>query len=251
MLIAGFPAGSFQANCYLLASATGADCLVVDPGENAIEPLQRLLTQHTLTPVAVLLTHGHLDHIASAAEICRSAEIPAYLHADDHHLLDDPMSGLNDSIRAMLAGMALGNLRPPEVRGLSGCLEIAGLRLAVDHTPGHTPGSVVFRIAAGGGDAEGSGADADAGAGSGATAGAASGADADGDTGRPEVLLTGDTLFAGSVGRTDLPGGSWDMLEDSIRRMLLSRPDDAVILPGHGRTSTIGAERTGSPFLAA
>ncbi|MDQ2845220.1 MAG: MBL fold metallo-hydrolase [Actinomycetota bacterium] len=233
MLIAGFPAGSFQANCYLLASAAGADCLVVDPGENAIEPLQQLLTEHALTPVAVLLTHGHLDHIASAAEFCRSAEIPAYLHADDQHLMDDPMSGLNDSIRAMLDGMALDDLRPPEVRGLDGGLELAGLRLAVDHTPGHTPGSVVFRIAAGS-DAEG-GANGKGGAGAGG----------------PEVLLTGDTLFAGSVGRTDLPGGSWNVLEDSIHRLLLSRPDDAVILPGHGRTSTIGAERTGNPFLAA
>lgn len=259
MLIAGFPAGSFQANCYLLASAAGADCLVVDPGENAIEPLQQLLTEHALTPVAVLLTHGHLDHIASAAEFCRSAEIPAYLHADDQHLLDDPMAGLNDSIRAMLAGMALDDLRPPEVRGLSGGLELAGLRLAVDHTPGHTPGSVVFRIAAGSEGEGGAGADAEGGAGGGAGAGAAVGSDhgaASGDggnrgAGRSEVLLTGDTLFAGSVGRTDLPGGSWDVLEDSIRRMLLSRPDDAVILPGHGRTSTIGAERTGSPFLAA
>lgn len=231
MLIAGFPAGSFQANCYLLASAAGADCLVVDPGENAIEPLQQLLTEHALTPVAVLLTHGHLDHIASAAEFCRSAEIPAYLHPDDQHLLDDPMSGLNDSIRAMLDGMTLDDLRPPEVRGLHGGLELAGLRLAVDHTPGHTPGSVVFRIAAGS-DAEG-------------------GADGKGGAGGPEVLLTGDTLFAGSVGRTDLPGGSWDVLADSIRRMLLSRPDDAVILPGHGRTSTIGAEQTGNPFLTA
>lgn len=221
MLIAGFPAGSFQANCYLLAPAAGGQCLVVDPGENAIEPLRQLLDQHALTAAAVLLTHGHLDHIASAAEFCRTAEIPAYLHAADEHLLDDPMSGLNDSIRSMLAGFPLDQLRPPEVRGFSDELEAAGLRLFVDHTPGHTPGSVVFRFAAGGAD----------------------GAD------RPEVLLTGDTLFAGSVGRTDLPGGSWDVLADSIRRMLLSRPDDAVILPGHGRTSTIGAERTGNPFL--
>ncbi len=242
MLIAGFPAGSFQANCYLLASATGTDCVVVDPGENAIEPLQQLLTEYALTPVAVLLTHGHLDHIASAAELCRSAEIPAYLHADDEHLIDDPMSGLNESIRSLLAGMALHDLRPPEVRGFSGDLQLAGLRLAVDHTPGHTPGSVVFRIAAGSDAAAGSNAGPEGGAGAGTH---------NASVVRPEVLLTGDTLFAGSVGRTDLPGGSWEVLQDSIRRLLLSRPDDSVILPGHGRTSTIRAERTGNPFLAA
>lgn len=228
MLIAGFPAGSFQANCYVLAVGRGNECLVVDPGENAVDPLREVLRTHDLTPAAVLLTHGHLDHIASAAEICRWAQIPAYVHAGDEHLLDDPLSGLNDMFRQMLQGIPLDDLRPPDVRTLGTELHTAGLHLAVDHTPGHTPGSVVFRFQA---------------VGDGQRAG-----DSGGE--RPEVLLTGDTLFAGSVGRTDLPGGSWEVLVQSLRTKLLSRPDDAVILPGHGPGSTIGAERIGNPFLA-
>ncbi len=223
MLIAGFPAGSFQANCYVLAVGRGSECLVVDPGENAADPLREVLRTHDLTPAAVLLTHGHLDHIASAAEICRWARIPAHVHAGDEHLLDDPLSGLNDMFRQMLDGIPLDGLRPPDVRTLGTELDAAGLHLAVDHTPGHTPGSVVFRFQSVG----------------------------DGDGARPEVLLTGDTLFAGSVGRTDLPAGSWEVLVQSLRSKLLSRPDDAVILPGHGPGSTIGAERIGNPFLAA
>lgn len=218
MLIAGFPSGSLRANCYVVAPAAGGECLVVDPGEGAAEPLRELLDTHRLTPTAVLLTHGHLDHVASAAEVCRSVDVPAHLHAADEHLLDDPLSGLSPELVAALAGFPLEDLRPPEVLNLQDGLTLAGLRIAVDHTPGHTPGSVVFRIAA--------------------------------TDGHPEVLFTGDTLFAGSVGRTDLPGGSWPQLQHSLTSMLLARPDDAVVLPGHGGASTIGAQRAGNPFLA-
>ncbi|WP_029137279.1 MBL fold metallo-hydrolase [Nakamurella lactea] len=223
MLIAGFPAGSFQANCYVIAAEPGGECAVIDPGENSAEPLAEVLRQHRLTPAAVLLTHGHLDHVAGANELCRSAGVPAYLHAADQHLLDDPLAGLSEPLRRQLAGMDLTGLRPPEVRSFddSATLELAGLRVAVDPVPGHTPGSVVFRLAAA----------------------------VDPNGGRPELLFTGDTLFAGSVGRTDLPGGSWDELRHSLRSVLLTRADDAVVLPGHGPSSTIGTERGGNPFL--
>jgi hydroxyacylglutathione hydrolase len=219
VFIAGFPAGSFQANCYLLGSIGGGEAVVVDPGEGAMARVQALLAEHGRRPVAVLLTHGHLDHIADAAEVCREADIPAYLHTDDHQLLDDPLAGLSPQLAAAVSGLDLTGLRPPSVIDLSSApsVQLAGLTFAVHATPGHTPGSVVFRIA-GAGD-------------------------------RPEVLLSGDTLFAGSVGRTDLPGGSTPQLLDSIARELLSRPDDAVVLPGHGSTTTIGAERAGNPFL--
>lgn len=219
MFIAGFPAGSFQANCYVIGADRGGDAIVVDPGEGAAEQLQGVLDEHSMRAVAVLLTHGHLDHMASAAQVCAAADIPAYLHGADDYMLDDPLAGLSPELRAALAGMDLSGLRPAEVSTLSevGELTLAGLRLSVDHTPGHTGGSVVFRF----------------------------GAAVD----RPEVLLTGDTLFAGSVGRTDLPGGSTDQLMASIATHLLTRRDDAVVLPGHGPTSTIGAERAGNPFL--
>jgi hydroxyacylglutathione hydrolase len=219
VFIAGFPAGSFQANCYLLGAAGSGEAVVVDPGEGATERILALLAEHRLRAVAVLLTHGHLDHIAAAAEVCRKADIPAYLHTEDHHLLDDPLAGLSPQLAGALSALDLTDLRPPSVLDLSSTpsVELAGLTISVDPTPGHTGGSVVFRVA--------------------------------GAADRPEVLLSGDTLFAGSVGRTDLPGGSTPQLLESIARELLSRPDDAVVLPGHGPTTTIGAERTGNPFL--
>ena len=221
MLIAGFPAGSFQANCYVLATESGAACVVVDPGQDALAGLESLLAEHELRPVAVILTHGHLDHTATAAQFCRAMDIPAYIHPADEYMLDDPLAALSPELRAALAGLPVGDLRPPTVLELSDLLEpgLAGLPLTIDHTPGHTGGSVVLRLA--------------------------------GDVERPEILLTGDTLFAGSIGRTDLPGGSASQELGSIHERLLSRPDTAVVLPGHGPSSTIGAERAGNPFLTA
>jgi hydroxyacylglutathione hydrolase len=219
VLIAGFPAGSFQANCYVLAAEPGATCVVVDPGQDALDRLQPLLDEHRLRPVAVILTHGHLDHTATAAQFCRAVDVPAYIHPADEYMLDDPLAGLSPELRAALAGMPMGNLRPPTVLELHDLQEpgLAGLPITIDHTPGHTGGSVVLRLA--------------------------------GDVERPEILLTGDTLFAGSIGRTDLPGGSASQELGSIHERLLTRPDAAVVLPGHGPSSTIGAERTGNPFL--
>lgn len=219
MFIAGFPAGSFQANCYVIATERGRDALVVDPGEGAAERLGDVLREHELRPVAVLLTHGHLDHTASAAQVCREADIPAYLHGADDYMLDDPLAGLSPQLRDALVGLDLTGLRPATVNSLTEVtqLELAGLTFQVDHTPGHTGGSVVYRFGP------------------------------DGD--RPEILLTGDTLFAGSVGRTDLPGGSTEQLMESIVQHVLTRPDDGVVLPGHGPTSTIGDERRTNPFL--
>lgn len=219
MLIAGFPAGSFQANCYVLAVQAGGPCVVVDPGQDAVDPLERLLAEHRLRPAAVILTHGHLDHLASAAEVCRGADVPAYIHPDDEYMLDDPLAALSPELQAVLAGMPVAGLRPDTVLGLSDLQEpgLAGLPLTIDHLPGHTGGSVVIRVA--------------------------------GDGDRPEILLTGDTLFAGSIGRTDLPGGSAAQELVSIQDRLLSRDDTAVVLPGHGPSSTIGAERAGNPFL--
>ena len=218
-MIAGFPAGSFQANCFVVAQEAGAPCVVIDPGEDAAERLQTVLDEHRLTPVAVLLTHGHLDHMASAAAICRAADIPAYIHPADEYMLDDPMAALSAELRAALAGMPKDGFRPDQVLPLADLLEpgLADLPLTVDHLPGHTGGSVVYRFA--------------------------------GDGERPEILFTGDTLFAGSIGRTDLRGGSMDQELASIADRVLSRADDAVVLAGHGPATTVGNERTSNPFL--
>ncbi|WP_215550379.1 MBL fold metallo-hydrolase [Amycolatopsis sp. CA-230715] len=194
MLVAGFAAGALGANCYLLAAGRGADCVVVDPGEDALEPLDAALAEHDLTPDAVLATHGHFDHVASAAEIARRHGVPVVLHPADH---------------AMVPGAELTPLN-------AGMIELAGIALDVDHAPGHTEGSVLVRVRTEAGG---------------------------------RLLLSGDTLFAGSVGRTDREGGDRDRLDGSLRELVLPLPDETVVLPGHGPASTIGRERTTNPFF--
>lgn len=219
MLIAGFPAGSFQANCYVLATEAGAECVVIDPGESAVAGLRKLFAEHRLTPVAAMVTHGHLDHTAGIGELCREFDIPAFIHPGDEYMLDDPLAALSPELNAALDGVTMAGLRPPTVLPLSDGQRpgLAGLPLTVDHVPGHTPGSVVFRL------------------------------DRDGD--RPEIVLTGDTLFAGSVGRTDLAGGNFAQELTSIRDRILTRPDDTVVLAGHGPATTVGEQRKTNPFL--
>lgn len=219
MLIAGFPAGSFQANCYVLATEAGADCVVIDPGEGAVAGLRQLFAEHRLTPVAALVTHGHLDHTAAIGEVAREYGIPGYIHPGDEYMLDDPLAALSPELQSALDGISMAGLRPPTVvpavDGLTP--NLAGLPLTVDHVPGHTPGSVVYRLA--------------------------------GDGDRPEIVFTGDTLFAGSIGRTDLTGGNLAQELTSIRDRILTRADDTVVLAGHGPATTVGEQRRGNPFL--
>lgn len=217
MLVVGFPTGAFQANCYLIAPGEGEACLIIDPGQDAEEPIAEALRKHRLSPVAVLLTHGHFDHVFAVAPVCDGNDIPAWIHPEDRELLSDPLKGL--SLQASdLFGGRLEMREPTEVRELSdgAVLDLAGLSLTVDHTPGHTRGSVIFRseLAEGG-----------------------------------RVLFAGDTLFAGSIGRTDLPGGDSRTMMETLRTKLLPLEDDTVVLPGHGPTTTIGRERASNPFL--
>jgi len=217
VLVAGFPAGAFQTNCYVLAPGPGEACVVVDPGQDAVEPLEALLAEHRLTPVAVLLTHGHFDHTFSVAPVCDGHDVPAFIHPDDRAMLSDPLKGMSRDALSFFGGR-LAMREPREVRTLDdgADVDLAGLTLRVDHTPGHTPGSIVFGTAT------------DEGA---------------------EVLLAGDTLFAGSIGRTDLPGGDLPTLLRSIREVLFSYPDDTTVWAGHGEPTTIGREKRTNPFL--
>lgn len=219
MLLRGFPAGSFQTNCYVLAPGPGERCLVIDPGQDATGPLEDLLREHRLTPAAVLLTHGHLDHTWSVAPVCGTRDIPAYIHPADRAMLADPMKGLSPAFGQVIAGLTF--TEPDDVRELADAdwLDIAGIGLGVRLAPGHTPGSVVFSSTDGGPDGEG-------------------------------ILLSGDLLFAGAVGRFDLPGGSYSDLIASLARVVLPLPDDTLVLSGHGPATTVGRERADNPYLA-
>jgi hydroxyacylglutathione hydrolase len=219
VLVAGFPAGSFAANCYVVAPAAGEECVIIDPGQDAEAGIEEILREHRLRPVAVLLTHGHLDHVWSVAPVCGAKDVPAYIHPGDRDLLSEPAKGLAlGRGQELFGGLTLSE--PDDVKELSdGAVpELAGLSFTVDHAPGHTPGSVTFRTPP------------------------------TGDI--PDVMFSGDLLFEGSIGRTDLPGGSYEQILESLARVCLTLPDQTVVLPGHGGQTTIGRERAANPFLA-
>ena len=216
VIITGFPAGMLQCNCYVLAPGQGADAIVVDPGQRAMAQLRRTLDENRLTPAAVLLTHGHIDHIWSAQKVADTYGCPAFIHPEDRVMLTDPIKNYGPR----LAQLALSTMfrEPRQVVELDrdgDKIELGGMTVTVDHTPGHTRGSVVFRVS----------------------------------QGPSELAFTGDTLFKQSIGRTDLWGGSGRDLLTSIVSKLLVLDDATVVLPGHGPKSTIGAERRTNPFL--
>jgi glyoxylase-like metal-dependent hydrolase (beta-lactamase superfamily II) len=205
-----------QCNCYVLAQRPGSDAIIVDPGQRAMRPLRQILDHHRLTPAAVLLTHGHIDHIWSAQKVSDTFGCPTYIHPEDRFMLTDPIKGIGPRIGQLLFGAVFSEPRQVvELDPDGDKLDLADITVTVDHTPGHTRGSVVFRLA--------------------------------GDT--AEIALTGDTLFQNSIGRTDLWGGSGRDLLNSIVNKLLVLSDQTVVLPGHGYSTTVGAERRANPFL--
>jgi glyoxylase-like metal-dependent hydrolase (beta-lactamase superfamily II) len=178
------------------------------------------LAHHGLRLVALLSTHGHVDHVGGVSEVVHAQDhdVPVHIHDDDRHMLLDPI-GTSGGFGEYLARENL-DLRPPElIYGLDDGQQVsgAGMTFTALHTPGHTRGSTCFRL-----DVEG----------------------------HPPVLFSGDHLFAGSIGRTDLPGGSYEDLMASMAAKILPMDDDVQVLPGHGPTTTIGRERHTNPFLA-
>lgn len=223
MFIASFATGSFAANCYVLATGAGQPAVVVDPGQDAYDTVVGVCGEHGLTPVAVVATHGHLDHVRDVAAVGRHWQVPCWIDPADRHLLADPYAGLPADWAPLVAEALSGidTVEPDDVRDLSGSLDVAGLQFGVEPAPGHTPGSVVLRLAVA----------------------------PDVAAGASELVLTGDVIFAGAVGRTDLPGSDPAAMRDSLRRLCEVLPDDAVLLPGHGDATTMAAERQRNPYL--
>jgi glyoxylase-like metal-dependent hydrolase (beta-lactamase superfamily II) len=223
VLIAGFPAGPWGTNCFVAATGPGSECVVIDPGKDAADGVAEVVREHRLKPIAVLATHGHLDHIWCVTPVAGTYDATAWIHPEDRHLLTDPLAGMSPETRTMLPSLLGADhqwAEPDDVRELGDGqdLEIAGLSLVVDHTPGHTRGSVTFRTPYDEGEIS-------------------------------EVLFSGDLLFRDSIGRTDLPGGDHPTMLRSLTDKVLPLADDIVVLPGHGDQTTIGRERVTNPFL--
>lgn len=228
MLAVSFPAAAFGTNCYVLAPGPGEECLVVDPGIGVQDTLRDVLEEHRLRPAAVLLTHGHVDHLYSVTPVC-GGTTAAYVHTDDRYRVRDPLSTIDPSFLAMLEaqfGQAATWQEPEHVVEVTDRqrLELAGLSVDVLHAPGHTEGSVMFGL-----DRVPDGLPA--------------------DEGLDRTVVSGDVLFAGSIGRTDLPGGSDAAMRASLRDVVLPLPDSTLVLTGHGPATTMRRERVTNPYL--
>jgi hydroxyacylglutathione hydrolase len=198
--------GALETNCYLVYCPETLECAVVDPGAEA-ERIVRVIAEKGLHPIAILNTHGHVDHIGANRDIKDRFNIPLSIHSSDSAMLE--------SVHQFEIGLLIGAKASPSADNLlkdGDKIEIGKSFLKVIHTPGHSPGSVSFL-----GDG---------------------------------FILSGDTLFSGGVGRTDLPGGSWDTLVSTIKNKILTMPEDTTVLPGHGPPTTVGQEKKANPFIA-
>lgn len=227
MFVRSIVADAFGTNCYVIAPARGEECLVVDPGIGVTDRVAEVLAEHRLRPAAVLLTHGHLDHVWSVTPVC-GGTTAAYIHADDRYRLVDPVRQLSEPIRLALEqqfGRSATWKEPETVVEVTDrqTLEIAGVRLEVAHAPGPHRGLGPLQPP---GPAQGIPSDE-----------------------LDRTVLSGDVLFAGSIGRTDLPGGDPAAMQRSLRDVVLPLADSTLVLPGHGPATTIARERSTNPFL--
>jgi len=205
MQIVQIPNGQFVENCYLVVDEQARECAVVDPGEEAGLILHKLAATGA-KPVAIWLTHAHIDHVLGVGRVAAETGVPVWLHPADRPLYDAVPQ------QAEWFGLRAPTLPPPDQAFAHGdTVRVGDVSFQVRHTPGHSPGSVSLV--------------------------------------GPGVVLGGDVLFAGSIGRTDLPGGDFDTLIASIERELLSLPEATIVYTGHGPETTVGHERRSNPFL--
>ncbi len=205
MRIIQIPNGPFVENCYLVVDEQARECAVVDPGEEAGLILHKVAATGA-KPVAIWLTHAHIDHVVGVPRVAEETGAPVWLHPADRPLYDAVPE------QAAWFGLDAPALPPPDRTFAHGdVVHVGELAFQVRHTPGHSPGSVCLV--------------------------------------GPGVVLGGDVLFAGSIGRTDLPGGDFDTLIASIERELLSLPEATIVYTGHGPETTVGHERRSNPFL--
>ena len=213
MLVDSFAAPMYATNCWIIAPQAGSECVVIDPGMPDVSAtLNDLLAKHSLKPVAIIATHGHLDHTFSIQPIADGYQIPAYIHSLDRLALAHPEKIHGPEFVATLSSMEFAE--PADVRELRNgeIVELVGMKFKALHAPGHTAGSLMFEI-------------------------------------DDELLVSGDVLFAGSIGRTDLPSGSAKDMEQTLRKKILPLGDHLRVLPGHGEETTIAAEKRSNPYL--
>ena len=211
----------FATNCWIIANEARGECIIVDPGaadmsssdSGAITAeIELILSEEGFKPVAALLTHGHLDHTFSIKPLADGYGIPTYIHSEDRRFISEPAGILSPEFASHLGSMHFAE--PDRVESLrdGATLEFLGLNLRAIHAPGHTKGSLMFMI-------------------------------------NEELLISGDVLFAGSIGRTDLPSGSASDMRKTLMTKVLPLDDDVRVLPGHGPETTIKLERKRNPYL--
>ena len=218
MLVQPIPVSPWQANCYLVTAADDvSECVIIDPGITAFEPVEAALRERGLTPVAILATHGHLDHVGDAHKLAAAHRLPVYLAEADQQLLIRPGEGLGPHGSAMMLQMTGAETLPAieDVRDYGDPFNVAGLAVETFAAPGHTKGSMLLQVTS------------------------------------PEVtvVFSGDVIFAGSIGRTDLPGGSMSEMRESLQRIVEHFPADMPLLPGHGQATVLGQELATNPYL--
>ena len=213
MLVRSFPAPMFATNCWIIAPSEGSECIIIDPGMPDISrDNEMIIEEHKLKPVAALLTHGHLDHTFSITPLADGYDIPAYIHSEDRRFIADPAGIHGEQFIAQLEAMTF--VEPKKVNELKNgaTLELLGMKITAIHAPGHTRGSLMFTI-------------------------------------NDKILISGDVLFAGSIGRTDLPTGSSKEMITTLKTKVLTLSDDLRVLTGHGPETTIKFERKNNPYL--